>query len=313
MEHNRLLMTSSPHQYHRDDTRRIMLEVLMALAPAATLAILFFGSQALLLMVVAIAAAVGTEALIQKLTGQKISIRDYSAAVTGLLLAFNVPAGLPLWIVAIGSAFAIAIGKQIFGGLGHNPFNPALVARAVLLASWPVQMTTWVAPFTAITTATPLALLKLEGTKTALSSLFFGSVGGSLGETSALALIAGGIYLIWRGIIDWRIPASFIGSVFLFTWVMGGKQGLMTGDPMFHILAGGLMLGAFFMATDMVTSPVTKRGRLIMGIGCGLITSIIRLWGGYPEGVSYSILVMNALAPLIDRYIQPRKFGGAVK
>lgn len=313
MEHNRLLMTSSPHQYHRDDTRRIMMEVLMALAPAATLAILFFGSQALLLMVVAIAAAVGTEALIQKLTGQKISIRDYSAAVTGLLLAFNVPAGLPLWIVAIGSAFAIAIGKQIFGGLGHNPFNPALVARAVLLASWPVQMTTWVAPFTAITTATPLALLKLEGTKTALSSLFFGSVGGSLGETSALALIAGGIYLIWRGIIDWRIPASFIGSVFLFTWVMGGKQGLMTGDPMFHILAGGLMLGAFFMATDMVTSPVTKRGRLIMGIGCGLITSIIRLWGGYPEGVSYSILVMNALAPLIDRYTQPRKFGGAVK
>lgn len=313
MEHNRLLMTSSPHQYHRDDTRRIMLDVLMALAPAATLAILFFGVRALSLMIVAVAAAVGTEALIQKLTGQKITIRDYSAAVTGLLLAFNVPAGLPLWIMAIGSAFAIAIGKQIYGGLGHNPFNPALVARAVLLASWPVQMTTWITPFAAVTAATPLALLKLEGTKTALSSLFLGTVGGSLGETSALALIAGGIYLIWRGIIDWRIPASFVGTVAVFTWLMGGKQGLLTGDPIFHILAGGLMLGAFFMATDMVTSPVTKRGRMIMGIGCGLITSIIRLWGGYPEGVSYSILVMNALTPLIDRYTQPRKFGGAVK
>lgn len=306
MEQERLLMASSPHQHHGEDTSRIMLEVLMALAPAATLAVFFFGMRALWLMLVSVGVAVGTEALIQKLTGRTISIRDYSAAVTGLLLAFNVPASLPLWIVAIGAIVAIGIGKQVFGGLGNNPFNPALVARAVLLASWPAQMTAWVAPFTFLTTATPLGALRLEGTKMAYSSLFLGAIPGSLGETSALALLVGGLYLLWRGIIDWRIPAGFIGTVAIFTTFFGG-------DPLFHVLAGGLLLGAFFMATDMVTSPVTKRGRLIMGIGCGLITSIIRLWGGYPEGVSYSILIMNALTPLIDRYTQPVRFGGATK
>jgi electron transport complex protein RnfD len=312
METNRLLMTSSPHQHHRDDTSRIMLEVILALAPAATLAVFFFGVRALLLMLVSVGTAVLTEAVIQKLTGQKITIRDWSAALTGLLLAFNVPAGLPLWIIAIGAVVAIGIGKHVFGGLGSNPFNPALVGRAVLLASWPVQMTSWVAPFTMVSSATPLGAMKLEGTKTALSALFLGPIGGSLGETSALALIAGGLYLLWRGIIDWRIPTGFIGTVAVFTWIAGG-EGLFGGNPLFHVLAGGLLLGAFFMATDLVTSPVTKRGRLIMGIGCGLITSVIRLWGGYPEGVSYSILIMNALTPLIDRYTQPRKFGGAVK
>jgi len=312
MDQKQLLMTSSPHQHSRVDTRRIMLEVLMALAPAATLSVFFFGIKALLLMRVSIGVAVGTEALIQKLTGQRIMIGDLSAVVTGLLLAFNVPAGLPLWIIAIGAFLAIALGKQIFGGLGHNPFNPALISRAILLASWPGYMTSWVAPFTMVTAATPLALMKMEGTKTALSSLLLGPVGGSLGETSALALVAGGLYLLWRGIIDWRIPTGFLGTVAVFTWIAGG-EGLFGGDPIFHLLAGGLMLGAFFMATDMVTSPVTKTGRLVMGIGCGLITSVIRIWGGYPEGVSYSILVMNALTPLIDRYTQPRRFGGVAK
>lgn len=273
----------------------------MALAPAATLAIFFFGIRALWVMLVAVGVSVGAEALIQKLTGRSITIRDYSAAVTGLLLAFNVSPSLPLWIVAAGAIVAIVIGKHVFGGLGHNPFNPALVGRAVLLASWPAQMTAWVAPFTFLTTATPLA-----GAKTAYSSMFLGAIPGSLGETSALALLVGGFYLLWRGIIDWRIPTGFVGTVAVFTFIFGG-------DPLFHVLAGGLLLGAFFMATDMVTSPVTKRGRLIMGVGCGLITSIIRLWGGYPEGVTYSILIMNALTPLIDRYTQPVKFGGITK
>lgn len=301
MEQNKLLMASSPHQHAREDTSKIMLEVLMALAPAATLAVFFFGIRALWLMLVSVAVAVGTEALIQRLTGRPITIRDYSAAVTGLLLAFNVPSSLPLWIVAVGAIVAIAIGKHVFGGLGNNPFNPALVGRAVLLASWPAAMTSWVAPFTFLTTATPLG-----GGAKDYGSLFLGAIPGSLGETSALALIVGGIYLLWRGIIDWRIPTGFISTVAVFTFIFGG-------NPIFHVLAGGLLLGAFFMATDMVTSPVTKRGRLIMGIGCGLITSIIRLWGGYPEGVTYSILIMNALTPLIDRYTKPMKFGGATR
>lgn len=279
-----------------------MLEVLMALVPAATLAVFFFGLRALGLMLVAVVAAVATEALLQKLSGRPVTIRDYSAAVTGLLVAFGVPAGLPLWIVAIGAAIAIAIGKQVFGGLGNNPFNPALVGRAVLLASWPAQMTTWVAPFTFLTSATPLG----GGARPAYSTLFLGAVPGSLGETSALALLVGGLYLIWRGIIDWRIPVGFVGTVTVFSAVFGG-------DPLFHVLAGSLLLGAFFMATDPVTSPMTSWGRLIMGVGCGLITAIIRLWGGYPEGVTYAILIMNAFTPLIDRYVRPVRFGAARK
>jgi len=289
-----------------------MLEVLMALAPAAVLAVFFFGVRALWIMLVSIAAAVGTEALIQKLTGRPITISDCSAAITGLLLAFSVPASLPLWMVAIGAAIAIAIGKAVFGGLGHNPFNPALVGRAVLLASWPAQMTAWVEPFTFLTTATPLAALGLESAQTSYGALFLGAVPGSLGETSALAIIAGGLYLLWRKIIDWRIPAGYIGTVAIFTWIFGG-EGLCGGDPLFHVLSGAVLLAAFFMATDMVTSPVTKLGRLIMGIGCGLITSVIRLWGAYPEGVTYAVLIMNALTPLIDRYTQPRRFGGVTR
>jgi len=302
MEQSKLRMSSSPHQHARENTSRIMLEVLMALVPAATLAVFFFGLRALGLMLVAVVAAVATEALLQKLSGRPVTIRDYSAAVTGLLVAFGVPAGLPLWIVAIGAAIAIAIGKQVFGGLGNNPFNPALVGRAVLLASWPAQMTTWVAPFTFLTSATPLG----GGARPAYSTLFLGAVPGSLGETSALALLVGGLYLIWRGIIDWRIPVGFVGTVAVFSAVFGG-------DPLFHVLAGSLLLGAFFMATDPVTSPMTSWGRLIMGVGCGLITAIIRLWGGYPEGVTYAILIMNAFTPLIDRYVRPVRFGAARK
>lgn len=302
MEENKLLMASSPHQHIRETTNKIMLEVLLALAPATTLAVFFFGMRALWLILVSIAAAVGTEALIQKLTGRTISITDCSAALTGLLLALNMPASLPLWAVAIGASVAIAIGKHVFGGLGNNPFNPALVGRAVLLASWPTQMTAWVAPFTFLTAATPLS----GAAKPAYSSLFLGAVPGALGETSALALLAGGLYLLWRGIIDWRIPAGFIGTVAVFTLVAGG-------DPIFHVLAGGLLLGAFFMATDPVTTPISKLGRLVMGIGCGLLTSIIRLWGGYPEGVTYAILIMNALTPLVDRYTKPVRFGAVRK
>ncbi|MGI6344875.1 MAG: RnfABCDGE type electron transport complex subunit D [Bacillota bacterium] len=307
MEQKQLLVTSSPHEHHPLTTQRMMLEVLLALMPAAVLAVFFFKLQALWVMLVGVVSAVVTEAVIQRLTGKPVTVNDFSAAVTGLLLAFTLPPGMPLWMVAVGSVVAIAIAKQVFGGLGDNPFNPALIGRGVLLASFPTQMTNFLAPFTLLTTATPLA-----GAQASYDALFLGIVPGSLGETSALALLLGGAYLIWRGIIDWRIPAGFIGSVAAFTWIFGGAS-LFSGNPLFHVLAGGVLLGAFFMATDLVTSPVTRPGRWVMGIGCGLITSIIRIWGGYPEGVTYAILVMNGLTPLIDRYIRPRRFGSVTK
>ncbi|HHY37567.1 MAG TPA: RnfABCDGE type electron transport complex subunit D, partial [Clostridia bacterium] len=244
-----------------------------------------------------------------------VTVGDWSAAVTGLLLAFNIPVTAPLWLPVVGSAFAIIIVKQLFGGLGQNFVNPALAARAMLMAAWPAHMTSWVTPFDAVSTATPLATLvpKAGEATAALPSywnMFVGNIPGCLGETSALAILAGGAYLLLRGVIDWRIPVGFIGTVAVLTWIIGPK-GIFTGDPLAHILAGGLMLGAFFMATDYVTSPVTRKGRLIMGIGCGIITVLIRIYGSYPEGVSYSILIMNIATPLIDKFVQPRVFGVA--
>jgi electron transport complex protein RnfD len=263
-------------------------------------ALYFFKGRALLIILTSVLGAVVTEYIFQRVRGKQVSITDGSAVLTGVLLALIVPPTLPLWTIIVGSAIAIGLGKQVFGGLGYNPFNPALVGRAFLLAAYPVLMTNW--QIDGKTTATPLNLMKMEGVGTDYWDLFIGHVGGSLGETSALALLLGAAYLIYKGYINWRIPAGILGSVFILNLLFGA-------DPIFHLFAGSLMIGAFYMATDMVTSPVTKTGRWIFGIGIGLLVVIIRLWGGYPEGVMYAILLMNTAVPLIDRYTKPRSLG----
>ncbi len=316
MGNGNLVVSSSPHIRSEETVQRIMLDVIIALLPAAVASVYFFGIGALMVMLVSIGAAVAAEAAIQKIRNKPVTINDGSAVITGLLLALTLPPSLPLWMAAAGAVVAIGIGKQVYGGLGCNPFNPALVGRAFLIVSFPVQMTTWTSPLDGVTCATllgikildgvtcatPLGLLKMEGVKTGYMELFLGNVGGSLGETSALLLILGGAYLIYRGVIDWRIPVSYLGTVAVLTLVLGH-------DPLFHLLAGGLMLGAFFMATDMVTTPLTRLGRIIFGIGAGVLVVIIRLYGGYPEGVLFSILLMNIFTPVIDKFIQPRIYG----
>ncbi|SDZ32087.1 electron transport complex protein RnfD [Proteiniborus ethanoligenes] len=304
---NRLIASSSPHIRSDETISRIMLDVIIALLPATLASIYFFRFNALKLIVLSVAAAIITEAIFQKAMKKPITINDLSAVVTGLLVAFNIPSSAPWWIPVIGSAFAIGIVKQFFGGLGHNFMNPALAARAMLLASWPTIMTDWVTPgVDAISTVTPLAILKgqAEGALS-MTDMLMGNIGGSLGETSALLLILGGIYLLYRGVINWRIPFTYIGTVVVMMLIFGGG----VENTVYHLLAGGLMLGAFYMATDYSSSPVTKKGQIIFGIGAGLLTAIIRLKGGYPEGVSYSILLMNVAAPLIDKYTSPKVFG----
>ncbi|GFP23379.1 Na+-translocating ferredoxin:NAD+ oxidoreductase subunit D, partial [Candidatus Hakubella thermalkaliphila] len=236
-----------------------------------------------------------------KIMGRKFTM-DGSAILTGLLLALSLPPTVPIWMPVVGAAFGIAIGKCVFGGLGHNIFNPALVGRVFLATSWPVMMTRWVTPFEAVTTATPLALWKAEKIYVPARDLFFGNIGGSIGETSALAILVGGIFLIVMRYIDWRTPLSYMGTVGLMMWLLGE-------DPIFHALAGGLLLGAFFMATDYVTTPLTKKGKVIFGLGAGIIVVLIRMVGGYPEGVAFSILLMNAFTPLIDQVTKPRVYG----
>lgn len=319
LENTRYLVSSSPHIRSGETTQRIMLDVIIALMPALFAGVFYFGFRALTLTVTAVVFAAAAEAVMQKILGKPITLNDLSAVVTGILLAFNVPATLPLWIAAVGSIFAIVIAKQCFGGLGYNFINPALAARAMLLASWPVRMTAWVAPGAdAVSTATPLAVIKggLEGVSSATQAipsiwdLFSGNVGGCIGETSALALIIGGAYLVYRKVISPRIPVVYIASVAVFAFLFSGFDAYMT---VYHILAGGLFLGAIFMATDYATSPMSPKGQMIFAIGCGFLTSIIRFFGGYPEGVSYSILIMNVATPLIDRYTMPKKFGGVKK
>ncbi|NLT98335.1 MAG: RnfABCDGE type electron transport complex subunit D [Christensenellaceae bacterium] len=303
-------LSSSPHVRSAETTGRIMLDVIIALLPATVLGVVFFGWNALWVVLVSTAAAVATEALLQKLMKKKITITDGSAAVTGLLLALNLPPSVPLYIPIVGSVFAIAIVKQCFGGIGSNFLNPALAARAFLMLSWTPAMTSWTMPADAVSTVTPLAAIKEAGAgaPSPYLDMFLGTVGGCIGETSALALLIGGIYLVARRVIDPSIPLIYIATVGLFTWV-AGPDGLFTGDGLYHMLAGGLMLGAIYMATDYTTSPMTVKGRIIFALGCGVVTSVIRLWGGYPEGVSYSILLMNLFVPLIDRAIKPRMFG----
>ena len=311
---NNLLVCSSPHLRSSDSTNRIMLDVVIALLPAAAFGTYFFGVRALLVIVTTILACVASEYISRKAMNRDNTISDYSAVVTGLLLALNLPSTIPLWIAAVGGAVAIVIVKQMFGGLGQNFMNPALAARVMMLISWPVQMTKWVAPGPdAVTTATPLAMLKakeaVEGSINYLD-LFVGNVGGSIGETSVLALLIGAAYLLYRRVISLEIPLTFVGTLAVFTWMFGGSEGIFTGNFVYHVLAGGLILGAFFMATDYSSSPVSFKGRLIMGAGCGLLTGVIRLYTNYPEGVSFAILLMNIATPLIDRYTIPTSFGG---
>jgi electron transport complex protein RnfD len=312
-----MVVSPAPHVSDLLTTEKAMRQVGLALAPATLFSIWAFGWRALLLIVLSTGTAVLTEYLIQKLRKKPITIADGSAALTGLLLALTVTPVLPGWMIVIGAVVAIALAKHIFGGLGHNPFNPALIGRAFLLASWPVAMTTWTWPQHAlgwagakvdtVAGATALNLDKI-GTlnqlhlKIPYSQLFLGNIAGSLGETSALLLLLGGLYLLWAKVIDWRIPVSFIGTVAVLSLVF-------QKDPLFQILAGGVFLGAFFMATDWVTSPVTPKGRIYFGIGCGTLTMLIRTFGGYPEGVCYSILLMNAVTPLLDRMTVPKRFG----
>lgn len=312
---SRLIATSSPHIRSDETVSKIMLDVIIALVPAFIASVYYFGLASVRITALAIVSAVFTEAICQKIMKRPVTIKDYSAIVTGLLLALNLPATVPWWIPVVGSAFAIAIGKQVFGGLGFNFINPALAGRAMLVASWPVYMTKWINPsgIDAVSTATPLAIMKGTAEATAslppITDLLFGRVPGCLGETSAILLIIGGLYLVYRGVITWRIPVAYIGSVAIISLI---TEGSLLGMS-YHVFAGGLMIGAFFMATDYSSSPVTPRGKIIYGIGAGVITMLIRKLGGLPEGVSYSILLMNVAAPLIDKYTGPKVFGGAKK
>ncbi|MBK5240485.1 RnfABCDGE type electron transport complex subunit D [Clostridium sp.] len=300
-------VSSSPHIKSNDSVQGIMRDVIIALLPATFAGIYFFGLQAFLVTLISVLSCIASEALWQKLTHRKITIGDLSAVVTGLLLAFNMPAAVPLWLPAIGGFFAIIIVKQFFGGIGQNIMNPALAARAFLLTSWPVHMTNFTVD--GVSAATALGILKEGGGDLpSLMSLFIGNVGGCIGETSVIALLIGAAYLLYKKIISWHIPVAYIGSVFILTFIFG-RDGLMTGNALYEILAGGLILGAFFMATDYTTSPMAKRGQLIFGIGCGVLTAIIRIYGGYAEGVSYSILIMSLFVPFIDKFTALRIFG----
>jgi len=289
-----------------------MWMVVLSLLPTGIAGVFIFGASALGVIVLGVISAVISEGLLQALTKRRITILDGSAVLTGLLLAYNLPPQVPFWLPVIGSFFAIAVGKQVFGGLGQNIFNPALVGRVFLMASWPQYMTNFTKPFNydAVTSATPLAILKEGKILEQISywDLFLGKRGGCIGEVCIAALLLGALFLFWRGYISWHIPLTYITTTAVFVYLFAGKT-LFSGDWLFHILAGGLILGAFFMATDYVTSPLTRKGQVIFGLGCGLITAIIRLWGGYPEGVSYAILMMNAATPIIDRYTKNRIYG----
>ena len=314
----------SPHEKGNFTTNRIMWLVCAALIPSFISALYNFGIRALVVVAASLVFCVGIEYLIQKfLLKTKVTVCDGSAAVTGLLLAFNMPSSIPLWQLFIGALVAIGIAKMAFGGLGKNPFNPALVGRAFLLISFPVSMTTWPKPgetrlvwnvVDAMTAATPLGNIKLHAFNQlpAYWDLFIGTVGGSLGETSALAILLGGLFLIYKKIISWHIPFFFLATIFVFTgiaWLVNPEAFV---NPLYHILGGGVMLGAFFMLTDMVTSPMNPKGQIIFAVGAGIICSCIRLWGAYPEGCMFSILIMNAFVPLIDKYIKPKRFGSEV-
>ena len=295
-------LSVSPHIYAKEDTRSIMRWVNFALLFPVAAATYFFGLKALILVVFTTLIAILSELVFQWLAKRPITVSDGSATTTGILLALILPSTLPLWMAAIGAMMAIILVKGLFGGLGFNIFNPALAARALLLASWPVAMTHWIKPLDTITSATPLFLAKMGQAVPGYWDLFIGNRAGSLGETSVLMILVGAAILLWKKIIDWPAPTAYLGTVALLAFILGK-------DPLFAVLSGGLMIGAFFMATDYVTTPVTTKGRFIFGLGCGIMTVLIRFYGGFPEGVNYSILFMNILTPLIDKYARPRLFG----
>ena len=317
--YSNLVVSSAPHLVTSMDTTKIMLMVLIGLAPSFLVSIYVFGMRVIALTVVCVVASMFFEWAWNKLMHKKQTVGDLSAAVTGTLIAFNVPAGLPYWIAIVGCFVAIIVVKQLFGGMGKNVVNPAITARIVLFISFATEMTTWPLPrlaADATSTATPLGILAEGGAELPSNmQMFLGFIGGSMGEVSAIALLIGGLFLIWKKIISPIIPCCFIGTVFVFALIYYAATG--NGDALqmavFHVLAGGVMLGAFFMATDYVTSPLLPMGKVIFGIGCGLLTMIIRLWGQYPEGVSFSILIMNCLTPLIENFCQKRLYGGAKK
>ncbi len=319
MEKELMVVSHSPHVQSKDNVQRIMLDVIIALMPALIAGVYFQGFRAGVITLLAVISCVFFEWLWEKLLKKKSTISDLSAVVTGMLLAFNLPVTIPLWMVVIGSFFAIIIVKQFFGGIGHNFMNPALAGRAFLLASWALAMTTWVAPGTyvpvfggadVITQATPLAAYSAGAENLpSYMDLFLGRIGGCIGETSTLAILIGGVYLLLRRVIRLRVPVIYIATVALGSWIFAGNDGLFTGDWLYQIMAGGLMLGAFFMATDYTTTPYTPKGQCLFGLGCGILTVLIRIWGGYPEGVSYSILLMNIATPLIEKVTRPKRFG----
>ena len=318
-------ISPSPHIHSGDSVNKIMYSVMLALVPAFIWSVVMFGLDSVRVTLLAVAACVAFEYLIQKyLLKTAPQITDGSAALTGILLAFNVPASIPSWMIIVGSLIAIGIAKMPYGGLGSNPFNPALVGRVFMLISFPVQMTSWpatgAAGVDAVTAATPLAILK-EGLKNGQPiaelyknlpsnmDLFMGNMSGSLGEISVLALLIGGIFMLVRKIITWHIPVSVLVSAAVFSGIFWMIDPSKNADPLFHLMTGGLILGAFFMATDMVTSPMNAKAQLIFGAGIGVLTILIRVWGAYPEGVSFAILIMNALVPLLNRFVKPKRFG----
>ena len=309
------VVSGTPHVRSKESIQSIMRDVIIALVPATAAGIYYFGMNALVLVIAAIVSAVAFEALCQKVMKKPVTVSDLSAVVTGLLLAMNLPAAAPVWVAIVGSAFAIIFGKQLFGGLGQNFINPALAGRAFLLASYPTEMTTWSVPnglevADAATYATPLAQLKGGNLEASLGELLLGQCGGTIGETCAIALIIGGVYLLYKHVISWKIPVIYIATVAILFGVIG-RHGVRM--PLQEIMAGGVMLGGIFMATDYASSPVTPKGQIIFAVGAGLITYLIRTFGGYPEGVSYSILIMNCCVPLIERFTEPTIFGALPK
>jgi Na+-translocating ferredoxin:NAD+ oxidoreductase subunit D len=327
-----LTLSGSPHVQTDRTVRGIMFDVVIAMIPALLVSFWFFGLGAVKVTVVAVIACILFEWLITKyLLKARSTVSDGSAIVTGILLAFNLPSSLPVWMIVIGALVSIGVAKMTFGGLGKNPFNPALVGRVFLMISFPVDMTLWPKPIVsreilnfggldkikldALTGPTPLGLLKggnvddLPG----YVDLLLGNMGGCVGEISAIALLAGAVYMLIRKVITWQIPVAYLGSVILFTGILWLVDPTIYVDPLFHLVTGGLMLGAFYMATDMVTSPMSGKGMLVFGVGCGILTVVIRIFGAYPEGVSFAILIMNAFVPLINRSMKPKRFGEVMK
>ena len=316
---NNLIVSPSPHIHGGDSISKNMYGVLIALVPAFLVSLSYFGLGALIVTATSVIACVLFEYLIQKfLMKKEPTVCDGSAILTGVLLAFNLPSNLPVWIILIGALAAIGIGKMSFGGLGNNIFNPALVGRVFLLISFPAQMTMWpevgqLTAYTDATTGATVLSLMNEGALDKLPTLvdmLLGKMGGSLGEVSALALLLGLVFMLWKKIITWQIPVSILLTVFVFTGIMHLVNPVQYASPFVHLLSGGLMLGAIFMATDYVTSPMSKNGMLVYGVGIGILTTVIRLFGSYPEGMSFAILIMNAFTPLINSYIKPKHFGG---